>query len=214
LLGAVAGYHLGRAGGWQGPLEGPIARARQSFRAPHQGTQDRGGTGGAGSPRNRFFFESPSCGYHLGRAGGWQGPPEAKGQLRVLGLGSPRPRQHTESVFFWIRTLESIGLPGPTESDSSVDSGSWVKKIGLPRGLGLLGPNPIGLSRGFGLMGPKPIGLFLGLRLGDPRPVGLWFGLGLLVWSGLGSGGRPPPPRAPPPLCPESPGPHAAGVAS
>jgi hypothetical protein len=31
-------YHLGRAGGWQGPPrppEGPIARARQPFRAPH-----------------------------------------------------------------------------------------------------------------------------------------------------------------------------------
>jgi hypothetical protein len=26
------GYHLGRAGGWQGPPEGPIARARQPFR--------------------------------------------------------------------------------------------------------------------------------------------------------------------------------------
>jgi hypothetical protein len=47
------GYHLGRAGGWQGPPEGPIARARQPFRAPQQGTQGRGATGGAGSPRTR-----------------------------------------------------------------------------------------------------------------------------------------------------------------
>jgi hypothetical protein len=29
------GYHLGRAGGWQGPPEGPIARARQPFHALH-----------------------------------------------------------------------------------------------------------------------------------------------------------------------------------
>jgi hypothetical protein len=30
--------------------------------------------------------------------------------------------------FFWIRTPESIGLLGPTESYSSVDSGSWLGK--------------------------------------------------------------------------------------
>jgi hypothetical protein len=109
---------------------------------------------------------------------------------------------------FLTRALESIGLSGPTEpdspvdsgswvqsqSDSSVDSDSWVKKIGLSRGgPGLLGPNPIGLVLGLGLSGPKQIGLFLGLGLLDPRPVGLWFGLGLLVWSGLGFGGRAPP---------------------
>jgi hypothetical protein len=29
--------------------------------------------------------------------------------------------------FFWIRTLESNRTPGPTESDSSVDSDSWVR---------------------------------------------------------------------------------------
>ena len=40
----------------------------------------------------------------------------------VLGKGAHRVR------FFWTRTLESIGLVGPTESDSSVDSDSWVKK--------------------------------------------------------------------------------------
>ena len=28
------GYHLGRAGEWQGPSEGPISRARQPLRAP------------------------------------------------------------------------------------------------------------------------------------------------------------------------------------
>jgi hypothetical protein len=32
-------------------------------------------------------------------------------------------------------------------------------QIGLLRGLGLLGPNPIGLARGLGLRGPRPIGL-------------------------------------------------------
>jgi hypothetical protein len=87
------------------------------------------------------------------------------------------------------------------------------KKVGLFRGLGLLDPNRVGLSRGLGLLGPNSVGLFRGLGLGDPRPVGLWFGLGLLVWPGLGSGGRSPP-RAPPLLCPESPGPHAAFFAS
>ena len=53
-------------------------------------------------------------------------------------------------------------------------------QIGLSRGLGLLGPNPVGLSRGLGLLGPNPVGLFRGLGLLGPNPVGLWFGLGLL----------------------------------
>jgi hypothetical protein len=58
--------------------------------------------------------------------------------------------------------------------------------------IGLLGPTEIGLSLGLGPWGPKQIGLLLGLGLWGPRPVGLWFGLGLLVWSGLGLGGRVP----------------------
>jgi hypothetical protein len=43
---------------------------------------------------------------------------------------SPAGRQgSTQSPFFLeIRTPESIGLLGPTELDSSVDLGSWVKK--------------------------------------------------------------------------------------
>jgi hypothetical protein len=69
-------------------------------------------------------------------------------------------------------------------------------KIGLSRGLGLLGPNPVGLSRGLGLLGPNPVGLlrglgllgpnprsgscFRGLGLLGPNPVGLLGGLGLL----------------------------------
>ena len=38
-------------------------------------------------------------------------------------------------------------------------------QIGLFRGLGLLGSNPIGPARGLGLLGPQPIGLALGLGL-------------------------------------------------
>jgi hypothetical protein len=60
------GYHLGRAGGWQGPPEGPIARARQLGSPSARRTLALrnpgpwGHTGGAGSPRTRFFFcESP-----------------------------------------------------------------------------------------------------------------------------------------------------------
>jgi hypothetical protein len=41
--------------------EGSIARARQPFRAPHQGTQDRGGTGGGrGVHGPDFFAKVPS----------------------------------------------------------------------------------------------------------------------------------------------------------
>jgi hypothetical protein len=83
-------------------------------------------------------------------------------------------------------------------------------KIGLSRGLGLLGPNPVGLSRELGLLGPNPVGLlrglgllgpnprsgscFRGLGLLGPNPVGLLGGLGLLgpeetrSGSGLDSG--------------------------
>jgi hypothetical protein len=107
------------------------------------------------------------------------------------------------------RTPESIGLLSPTaiglllglglwcpkNSGSPLDSGSWCpKQIGLLLELGLSGPKQIGLFLGLGLSGPKQIGLCLGLGLSGPRPVGLWFGLGLLVWSGLGLGGRVPPP--------------------
>ena len=53
-------------------------------------------------------------------------------------------------------------------------------QIGLFRGLGLLGPDPVGLPGGLGLMGPNPVGLAGGLGLLGPNPVGLWFGLGLL----------------------------------
>jgi hypothetical protein len=38
-----------------------------------------------------------------------------------------RARQHTRSNFFGSGLLSPIGLSGPTESDSQVDSGSWVK---------------------------------------------------------------------------------------
>jgi hypothetical protein len=38
-----------------------------------------------------------------------------------------RSRKHTEPDFFWTRTPESIGILGPTESDSPVDSDSWVR---------------------------------------------------------------------------------------
>jgi hypothetical protein len=65
---------------------------------------------------------------------------------------SPGAKEVHRAHFFWIRTLESIGLLGPTESDSPVDSGSGVKKIGLARGLGLWGPKPIGLALGLGLL--------------------------------------------------------------
>ena len=44
-------------------------------------------------------------------------------------------------------------------------------QIGLFRGLGLLGPDPVGLLRGLGLLGPDPVGLFRGLGLLGPNPV-------------------------------------------
>ena len=109
-----------------------------------------------------------------------------------------RPNKSSLSPSKW---LANRALPWPR-----APPWPWVKKVGLPRGLGLLGPSPVGLFRGLGLLGPNPVGLFRGLGLGDPRPVGLWFGLGLLVWSGLGSGGRDPP-RAPPAM------PRVAGAA-
>jgi hypothetical protein len=64
-------------------------------------------------------------------------------------------------------------------------------QIGLSRGLGLLGPNPVGLSRGLGLLGPNPVGLFRGLGLLGPNPVGLFRGLGLLDPNPVGLLGGP-----------------------
>jgi hypothetical protein len=52
--------------------------------------------------------------------------------------------------------------------------------VGLPGGLGLLGPNRVGLPGELGLLGPNPVGLASGLGLLGPNPIGLWFGLGLL----------------------------------
>jgi hypothetical protein len=74
-----------------------------------------------------------------------------------------------------------LGLLGPNPVGLSRGFGLLgPNPVGLFRRLGLLGPNPVGLFRGIGLLGPNPVGLLGGLGLLDPNPVGLWFGLGLL----------------------------------
>jgi hypothetical protein len=81
-------WGLGRAGGWQGPPEGPIARARQPFRAPHALRNPGPGDhrrGGRGVRRPDMFCESP-LGITWGGLVGGRG--HRKGQLRVLGSPS------------------------------------------------------------------------------------------------------------------------------
>jgi hypothetical protein len=57
-LGITWGGLVGDRGHRKGQLR--VLGSRQPLRAPHSGTQDRGATGGAGSPRTRFFLrESP-----------------------------------------------------------------------------------------------------------------------------------------------------------
>jgi hypothetical protein len=106
----------------------------------------------------------------------------------------------TQSPIFWTRTLESIGLLGPTESSSSVDSDSWVK----PRS-----DSPVdsdywvqtrsgsSVDSDSRVQSKSGSSVVRGLGLSGPNPIGLWFGLGFLVWSGLGSGGRSPPAHPP-----------------
>jgi hypothetical protein len=88
------GCHLGRASdGWQGPPEGPNARARQPLRAPHQRIQPRVGAPLAQlRPQNNH--RPGQLAAHIALSATWgglmggrgQGPPEhRKGQLRVLG---------------------------------------------------------------------------------------------------------------------------------
>jgi hypothetical protein len=61
LLRKLLGYHLGRAGGWQGHRKGQlrVLGSPSTLRAKEP-AQDQGGTGGggvkAGSPRTRFFL--------------------------------------------------------------------------------------------------------------------------------------------------------------
>ena len=66
-------------------------------------------------------------------------------------------------------------------------------QIGLFRGLGLLGPDPVGLPGGLGLLGPNQVGLPGGLGLLGPNQVGLPGGLGHVnhpsaIWTRSTSG--------------------------
>jgi hypothetical protein len=94
------GYHLGRAGGWQGPPEGPTVRARQPFRAPHQGTQDwgLGDHRGGGESVDLIVFWRKPLDTHLGVLKPACGPPGPIGNiLASTAPASCRLRQQEKS---------------------------------------------------------------------------------------------------------------------
>jgi hypothetical protein len=97
------GYHLGRAGGWQGPPEWPIARARQPFRATHYALRNPGPGGhrGGGKSADPVFFLRKPIGTYLGALKPACGHPPSPGPISntlasavyVWPLHSPRARR-------------------------------------------------------------------------------------------------------------------------
>jgi hypothetical protein len=109
--------------------------------------------------------------------------------------------------FFWIRAPESIGLLGPTESDSSVDSDSWVKKksdspVDSDSWVQTRSDSPVDSDSWVQRQSDSSLDSDLGTRARSDSGLdsGSWFGR---AW-GLAVG---PPPRAPPAM------PRVAGAA-
>ena len=99
-------------------------------------------------------------------------------------------------ICFWIGLLSPTDSGVQRKSDSSLGSGSGVKKIGLSLGLGFWSPKE---NRALPwTRTPKSKGKSGSSLDSDSEvralKIGLWFGLQLLVRSGLGFGGQAPPP--------------------